>query len=114
MPHITLEYTQDTISPSRLQALLDGLYAVIRDSGLFDESHIKLRSLGHEHYRLGNAGKGFLHVSCRIHEGRSEVQREALSRSVVDWLVMQKTGVSVITCEVVEMCQDGYSKWKAS
>ncbi len=111
MPHITLEYTHDMIRPQQLSGLLDALYAVVVATGLFDERNIKLRSLGHEHYRLGGGAKGFLHVMCRIHAGRSQAQQKALSQALVDCLEQLDTGVSVITCEVVEMSGPSYSKW---
>lgn len=111
MPHIILEYSHETMTDDVLAHMLDRLFEVVVNSGLFDSSNIKLRGVPVKHYRLGSAKQGFIHVQCRIHQGRSPEQKQLLCSGIVAALKAGNTAVSVITCEVVEMERECYAKW---
>ena len=111
MPHIILEYSREHIADDALPAILDRLEKSVAGCGLFECANIKIRCIPVRHYRLGTGESGFIHVQCRIHQGRSQEQRLLLSGGIVDALKKHDTGVSVITCEVVEMDSQSYAKW---
>ncbi|MBT8438211.1 MAG: 5-carboxymethyl-2-hydroxymuconate isomerase, partial [Gammaproteobacteria bacterium] len=75
MPHIILEYSREIIADDALPAILDRLEKSVADSGLFECANIKLRCIPVRYYRLGTGKNGFIHVQCRIHQGRSQEQR---------------------------------------
>ncbi len=111
MPHILIEYTVDSINNQQLTDVMGKVYQSIVESQLFDETNIKLRAIAIEHYRLGSAGKGFIHVQCRIHQGRTAQQKQLISRLVVECLQGMPLALQVITCEIVEMDRKSYSKF---
>lgn len=110
MPHIIVEYTVDVIAAEKRTLLLDALYQVVEDCGLFDTENIKLRVIPIQDYRLGLNAQGFIHVQCRIHAGRSDEQKKSLSTAIVNKIEGLNVPVSVATCEVVEMDRSSYSK----
>lgn len=110
MPHIVIEYPADAVNDSQVEAMLDAVHQSVVASGLFDESHIKLRALPLDHYRLGGRRAPFLHAQLRIHRGRTPEQRQLLSRGVLAVLRAQQWPLVAITVEVVEMERDSYSK----
>jgi len=111
MPHLRIEYPQDRIAPDQLEALVDAVHAGAVAAGLFDESHIRVRTLPFTHYRLGGKPAPFIHVQCRIHSGRTEEKKRQLSESVLAAVRGQSLPVKNITVEVVEMDRESYAKW---
>lgn len=93
--------------------MLDALHQTLVASGLFEAGHIKLRAMPLTHYRLGGARQHFLHAQLRIHRGRSEEQKQKLSRRVLETLRGQQWPLQVITVEVVEMDRASYAKFSA-
>ncbi len=112
MPHIVIEYTEDTLGDDQLPRLMDGVFEAVAGTGLFDVQNIKLRLIPIRHYRLAEGQKGFMHVQCRIHAGRTESQKKSLGQAIVPVIELMRTGLSVITCEVVEMHRSSYVKSK--
>ncbi len=111
MPHIIVEYTADSLDQSSPGELMQAVYTAVVESQLFKESNIKLRAIPVEHYRLGSSGQGFIHVQCRIHQGRDDAQKQRLSQLIVASLSVQPLPVSVITCEITELHRASYAKY---
>jgi 5-carboxymethyl-2-hydroxymuconate isomerase len=112
MPHIIIEYPADRIGETQLPPLLDAVHTAVAASGLFETANIKTRAIALHHYRLADGDGAFLHVQCRIHRGRSEVQRQGLGEAVLAALWGQgRLAVEVMTVEVVEMERAGYAKY---
>lgn len=110
MPHIIVEYSQDTVPSTMLKRWVDGAFETVKATGLFKTDNIKVRAHPVMDYRLGLPDSGFIHVMCRIHSGKTDVQKLLLSQSL---LVSLQNGLSkavVITVEVVEMDEMSYSK----
>lgn len=111
MPHLLIEYPQDRIDVEQLEALLDAVHAGAVATGLFDESHIRLRTIPFTHYRLAGKQQAFIHVQCRIHSGRSDEQKRQLSEAVLAAIRAQNLPLNSLTVEVVEMVRVSYAKW---
>lgn len=111
MPHVIIEYTEDCVDNQRLANVLEAAYRAVVETQLFREENIKVRAIGIKHYRLGLGATGFIHVQCRIHQGRSEAQKQQLSSRVVEGLRGLSLELQFITCEVVEMDRRSYSKY---
>jgi 5-carboxymethyl-2-hydroxymuconate isomerase len=110
MPHIIIEYSQDSFPATTAKRLVEGAYKAVEATGLFKTENIKVRAHPVMDYRLGLPGSGFMHVMCRIHSGKTAVQKLLLTQSL---LVSLQNGLSeaiVITVEVVEMDEMSYSK----
>jgi 5-carboxymethyl-2-hydroxymuconate isomerase len=110
MPHIIIEYSQDSLASTTLKSWVDGAFETVKATGLFKSDNIKVRAHPVMDYRLGLPDSGFIHVMCRIHAGKTDVQKLLLSQSL---LVSLQNGLSeavVITVEVIEMDEMSYSK----
>lgn len=110
MPHILIEYPADMVDGGQVEVLLDAVHRSVAASGLFDASHIRLRALPLNHYRLGGERAPFLHAQLRIHHGRTPEQKQQLSQTVLAALRAQQWPLNVITVEIVEMERGSYSK----
>jgi len=113
MPHIIIEYSAESHSKSFHETIMTSAFDTVVDSGLFDEANIKIRLIPIEHYLLAAGKRGFYHIQCRIHRGRTDKQKLNLSKAMVDSLSKLTSHVSVITCEMVEMDRSSYAKWSA-
>jgi 5-carboxymethyl-2-hydroxymuconate isomerase len=110
MPHIIIEYSQDCLASTTVKGRVDGAFETVKATGLFNSDNIKVRAHPVMDYRLGLPDSGFIHVMCRIHAGKTDVQKLLLSQSL---LVSLQNGLSesiVITVEVIEMDEMSYSK----
>lgn len=111
MPHLILEYPQDCVTEEQIESLLDTVHRAALQSGLFDESHIRLRAIPLKHYRSGGKHKPFIHMQCRIHAGRTDDQKRLLSEAVLAAIRDHDLPVAVVTVEVVEMDRTSYAKY---
>ena len=68
--------------------------------------HIPLK-----HYRVGGEKQPFIHVQCRIHAGRSDIQKKQLAEMILAALAGQRLGIDVMTAEVVELDHASYVKY---
>lgn len=110
MPHIIIEHSQNAIALSSKQTVLDKLYQVVESAGLFKLENIKVRLHPVENFKLGLPESEFIHVICRIHVGKTDQQKQLLTRTVLNAISEQLEVRCVITVEVVEMARSSYAK----
>ena len=114
MPHIILEYSlpveDSSLSVEQAKVLVDAAFAAVTETQLFKEDNIKVRLHPLEFYRLGLGDCGFIHGICRIHTGKTVLQKQQLSQSLLAALTGCETSKRVITVEVVEMDTETYAK----
>jgi 5-carboxymethyl-2-hydroxymuconate isomerase len=111
VPHLIVEFPQDAVEVEQVEALLDAVHGAALTTGLFDESHIRVRAIPLVHYRAAGRRDPFIHVQCRIHAGRTDEQKRQLSEAVLAAVRKQGVAVKVITVEVVEMDKASYAKY---
>jgi 5-carboxymethyl-2-hydroxymuconate isomerase len=111
MPHLIIELPQGLAEVGQVEAMLDDVHRAAADTGLFEESHIRVRAIAVAHYRVGGVREPFIHAQCRIHVGRSEEQRKHLSEAVLSAIREQGWPAKVISVEVVEMDRASYAKY---
>lgn len=111
MPHLIIEFADEPAIAERMEAIVDGVHRAVAETGLFDESHIRVRGHPVAHYRVGGESASFIHVQCRIHAGRNDEQKRQLSEAVLGAVRGQSLPVKNITVEVVEMDRESYAKW---
>ena len=111
MPHLIIEYPAALITDAQLDKMIDAVHSAAVRTALFVPSHIRVRTIPLQHYRIGGEKKAFIHAQCRIHPGRSAVQKKALSEAVLAALRSHDQTRAVITVEVVEMDRDSYAKY---
>lgn len=114
MPHLIIEHSSHCFIEKDHNKILSALYQQIIKTGLFNENNIKVRLHKTDNYLLSEQYRGFIHVQCRIHEGRCLNDKKRISREVTTEIEKYcKTNI-VITCEVVEMATESYAKMVSS
>jgi len=113
MPHIIIEYTQDTLTKEMASQLVKDCFHAVKESRLFKTPNIKVRAIPIQHYQMGIDQPGFIHICCHIHPGRSEMNKQSLTHRILNAL---KEGypVAVITVETTETDRNSYAKWLAN
>jgi 5-carboxymethyl-2-hydroxymuconate isomerase len=84
MPHLVVEYSANLEAHVDLDGLLDRLYAVAIETGMFPLGGIRIRAYRAERYRIAdlNPDNGFVHVTATVGSGRSLEQRKAASERI--------------------------------
>jgi 5-carboxymethyl-2-hydroxymuconate isomerase len=111
MPHFIIEFSQGQADEAQVEALLDAVHRAAAESGLFEASHIRVRAMPLTFYRTAGGHEHFIHAQCRLHTGRDEARRHALSEAVLQALQQQRWPARSITVEVVEMERATYAKY---
>lgn len=85
MPHFVIEYSANLEPDIELRAIVDTLHKSAADSGLFKIGGIRVRTLRHEIYKVGdgNPENAFMHIRVAILEGRAVEDRERLGNAVL-------------------------------
>ena len=108
MPHCVIEYSQDLkIQP---ESLINVVFQGALNSQLFEESHIKTRTIAFDNYQVGAHKENFIHVTTKILSGRTLEQRSMLSESIIAALAKLNIHSANITVEVVELERESYAK----
>ncbi|MDO8828339.1 5-carboxymethyl-2-hydroxymuconate Delta-isomerase [Methylophaga sp.] len=108
MPHCIIEYSNTLdINPARL---VEAVHQAVVESDLFDASHIKTRAVAYEHFRLADNSRDFIHVTIRLHGGRTAQQKQHLTASILQALHKLRLTVITITAEAVDIDSDSYAK----
>jgi len=110
MPHIIVEHSKNSLNTNTVSELMKQLETAISATGLFRMQNLKLRVFEAEHYLLASNLNGFVHIQCRIHKGRTPEEKKALSSTLVNETKAFTRQKIVITCEVVDMDTETYSK----
>lgn len=110
LPHLIIEYPQDVVPAPQLEVLLDALHGAAVATDLFEPTHIRVRAVPLVHYRVAGLREPYIHVQCRIHAGRSAVEKRELSEAVLGAVSARVAGMRSITVEVVEMERGSYAK----
>lgn len=108
MPHCIIEYSKTVeLSPSRL---VEAVHQAVLETALFDASHIKTRAMAYEHYQLADNSKEFIHVTVRLHSGRTIQQKQQLTAVILQSLEKLSLTKITITVEAVDIDSNSYAK----
>ena len=110
MPHCIIEYADELKHYIAPDSLLTCVHQAVLASDLFDVSHIKTRAINYRHYQLDDNNLSFIHITIRLHQGRSIAQRQALSASVLKATEQLGLRDTTITVEIIEMDTACYAK----
>ena len=111
MPHLLLEYTDNTvIKPSEVLLRLN---QVLIESGEFEPGHIKSRACCLHDYCIGSGeDEAFVHLTLSLLSGRSMAVKAALAErllAALQPLVSAEVRLQM-TCDVRELARDCYGK----
>jgi 5-carboxymethyl-2-hydroxymuconate isomerase len=114
MPHLIIEFSYGQVGDEQIESMLDAVHRAAAETTLFDESHIRVRAIPVEFYRIGGQRHHFIHLQCRIHTGRDNAQKRYLSEALLQTLKSRQWPAVSITVEVVELERESYAKYSAT
>ena len=71
MPHCIIEYSKELENEIDPKLMINAAHQGALASGLFEESHIKSRTILYQHYKTGTKDLRFIHITARILSGRT-------------------------------------------
>jgi 5-carboxymethyl-2-hydroxymuconate isomerase len=108
MPHFIIDCSANTLTTTTQEAVIAEIHKVAVNSNLFAPDDIKVRMRPFEKYMVGGKDTDFIHVFGHIMQGRSEVQRAALSRAIVGKLNSLFPEVPYIAMNISEFEKSTY------
>ena len=110
MPHCIIEYSsslEEHVEPDRLvEVVQHGVYL----SNLFELSHIRVRAIPFEFCIPGYDAEHFVHVTLRIHAGRTHRQKKQLTGLVLGELNQMGVASVSFSVEVSDIDKATYSR----
>ncbi|MFT5719790.1 MAG: 5-carboxymethyl-2-hydroxymuconate isomerase [Motiliproteus sp.] len=110
MPHIIVEYAQNLDASLDLKVLIRAVHEGALRADLFEPEAIKVRAIAYPHYLVAGEVQDFIHLRIQILSGRSEQQKQHLSRCLFESADAVAAAVSSLTVEVVDMDRHSYVK----
>jgi len=108
MPHFIIHCSSDILESNSEDVINRDIHSVANQSGLFEESDIKVRVQLFQTYLVGNHKQPFIHVFSSIMQGRTVEQRSLLSKAVVSKLVSMFPDIPNIAMNVDEFEKSTY------
>jgi 5-carboxymethyl-2-hydroxymuconate isomerase len=109
MPHFIIECSEEIIINKTPDELMQAVYEVAEETGLFAKNDIKVRLNPYKYYKLGKTKKDFIHVFGNIMEGRTIEQKANLSKKVIERLNQMFPHISILSMNVSEFEMSTYS-----
>lgn len=110
LPHIIIEHSPNAFTQKENPSLLQAVYQCVAKTELFKIDNLKIRLHPCADFRLADEYAEYIHVQGRIHKGRSTEDKKMLSSELLKTLAEFAQKQTVLTCEVVDMQTDSYSK----
>jgi len=112
MPHFIIHCSNNILETHSPQEINKEISKIAVMSGLFDIADIKVRVDSYEKYLVGYEEVPFIHVFSHIMQGRTESQRQNLSRSIVSGLSTMFPKISNIAMNIYEFEKSTYCNLK--
>ena len=100
MPHFIIDCSENIISLKSPNNIMQKVYDAAELTGLFDKGDIKVRINPYKYYNVGNTTNDFIHVFANMMEGRSVMQKNKLSKSIITELKTMFPNVPVISINI--------------
>lgn len=109
MPHFVIDCSDTVLNLYQKKHICEQIHLVALATGLFVENEIKVRINPFNTYSIGNKTEEFIHVFAHIMQGRTTVQKAALSKQVVTKLTAMFPHIENIAMNVAEFEKATYS-----
>jgi 5-carboxymethyl-2-hydroxymuconate isomerase len=85
MPHLTIEHSANLTGLTDVQGLCNDLHRAMLESGLFELGAVRVRALAATAYVVADRApeNAFADLRLRIGQGRTEIERQALGRRLM-------------------------------
>lgn len=110
MPHLILEYTDPPVGDLSDQELMHTLHTTALETGLFDETTIKVRLRRYDRAFVGGQSGDFVHVTIYLIDGRDKPTKKRLAVAVHDAMRSMFAGRGSVSVDVRDLDRDIYTK----
>ncbi len=100
MPHFVIDVSPTILTLQPPEMLIREVHDTAEGTGLFRKGDIKVRINTYSMYTVGGTQSDFIHVFGYIMQGRSEAQKQDLSRRIIAKLKSMFPDVPVISMNV--------------
>ena len=111
MPHIVVEYAEQLVNYTQVDAVLQTIHRSIADSGLFKADQIKTRAYSFKKFTNAGGSDPYIHIQARIKSGRDIDNKKRLGDVILNGLSALNIPASVITVEIIDMERESYGKY---
>ena len=109
MPHFIIECSENIIQELSPEEIMQAVYDVAEETGLFAVNDIKVRLRPYHYFKLGTDQKDFIHIFANIMEGRSIEQKANLSKMIIERLNQMFPDISSLSINIREFEKATYS-----
>ena len=108
MPHFVIHCSETVLDMQPAGEIIREVFSVAESSGLFTTKQINVRVQSFRNHQAGKAGEDFVAVFASIMEGRTDEQKNDLSRSVVQKLIKMFPEVPMISMQIADIHKASY------
>ena len=108
MPHFVIDCSENIIKLKSPEEIIQFVFKNAESTGLFNIKDIKVRINPFKYYTVANTNDDFIHVFANIMEGRTTIQKNKLSQSIVSSLVSIFPEVPVISISIRDFEKSTY------
>src|SRR4051812_39952622 len=110
MPHLVIEYSEDTLNRGKVAQLMEQLFATACQTGVMKSEDVKVRARGYEDFLVAGRRDSFVHLSVYLLAGRTPEQKENLSTELRRTMVEQCPDVISLSVDIRDMDPIAYKK----
>ena len=110
MPHFIVDCSETILEQKSAEVIMETIHKAADATGLFDPDDIKVRINPFGLYLIANKKQDFIHVFGNIMEGRTDDQKNNLSRSIVRELKLLFAEAPVISMNIRDFEKASYCK----
>jgi len=108
MPHFIIECSEPVIAMKSPEEIMQKVYDTAEATQLFSKGDIKVRIKPYKHYNIGNTKDDFIHVFSYIMEGRSDSEKNMLSKRMITELKILFPNVPIVSINIKNFEKAGY------
>lgn len=110
MPHFIIECNKDTTKVIDGMTLVQKVFDVALQSGLFARANIKSRLKIYDASLVAGEDHDFIHVWGYIREGRPDQRKRELSENIVHAIQTLYKDAFLVSCDIRELDEASYVK----
>lgn len=110
MPQFIIDCSEEIIKLKTPEEIMEVVYRVAEDTGLFADGDIKVRINPFKYFKLGPNKNNFIHIFGNIMEGRTISQKSDLSTKMIQKLKIMFPDVPIISMNIREFEKATYCK----
>ena len=110
MPHFIIECNKDATRFVEGMTLVQKVYNVALNSGLFSRDDIKARLKVYDVSLVAGEDHDFIHVWGHIREGRTDDMKRQLSEDIVSSLQELYPDAYLVSCDIKDLDEGSYVK----